>query len=249
MTTALRIAKTARAIIIGAEILSGKVKDTNSHALALTLRQLGVQLCGIETIGDSVEEIAAAVDRARAQADIVITSGGIGPTHDDKTVEGVAQAHGVGIVILPGLVELLRGHYREAYGSVHAGMARAPEGTELLASEDHAWPILVKDRIWMFPGVPELFRMKLLVLRRHIIGPSSFYHESLFLRVEETEVKEALDTVSRAYPDVEVGSYPKWFNPAHKTQITFDGRDLEQVQLACTSFRDGLPAGWFASDH
>ena len=248
MTTNLRIVTTARAIIIGAEILSGKIKDTNSHSLAQTLRQLGIQLCSIETVGDSVGEIAEAVERAQRQADLVVTSGGIGPTHDDKTVEGVARATGSEVELVPALVDLLQAHYGEKYGPAHAGMARAPAGAELLTSQDHPWPIAVKNRIWMFPGVPELFRMKLLVLRRHVRGPSEFFHESLFLGVEETEIKDALDAVATAYPGVEVGSYPKWFHPTHKTQITFDGRSEEQVRQACAAFRQDLPAGWLARE-
>src|SRR5262250_400619 len=106
--------KTAGIILVGNEILSGKIVDANASYLCRELRALGVDVRRIAVIPDDVDLIAAEVARFRADYDVVFTSGGVGPTHDDVTIEGVARAAGVSVVRHPALVALLEGHYKLA---------------------------------------------------------------------------------------------------------------------------------------
>src|SRR5262245_23239096 len=104
-------AQTAAVVVIGDEILSGKYADENASYLVRELRELGVALRKIVVIPDVVEEIAETVRACAARYDHVFTSGGVGPTHDDLTMEGVARAFGVGVVRHPELEAMLRAFY------------------------------------------------------------------------------------------------------------------------------------------
>lgn len=235
-----RQVNTASAVIIGGEILSGKIRDENSHALALTLRQLGIDLVSIEVIPDALPRIEESVKRALATSDVVFTSGGVGPTHDDLTMLGVARALQRELVQSERLRQLFEAHYGENLSQAHLTMARLPEGAELVSVPDIRWPTVVVDRVWVMPGVPELFRMKLLVVRENLVGPQAFFSLSLLLREEESVIKEALDVTVQRFPDVEIGSYPKWFDPRYRTKVTFDSRELVRAQLAHEDLRSRL---------
>jgi molybdenum cofactor synthesis domain-containing protein len=217
-----RVVRTARAVTVGAEILSGKVHDTNSFELARTLRRLGIELTAIATVPDDLSAIEKAVRDARANADVVFTSGGIGPTHDDKTIEGVARAVGRPLVPVQAS-ELVPGRL-------------IPEGAALIRLGQSNWPTIVVDDIWLLPGIPELFRSKLSWLSDWLVGPTPLLTRAIYLDADETELVQALDEVVARHPSVEVGSYPAWSNAAFRTQITFDARDESNLLRAYEDF-------------
>jgi len=128
--------KTAGILLVGNEILSGKIVDANASYLCRELRGLGVEVRRITVIPDEVDLIAAEVSRFGADYDVVFTSGGVGPTHDDVTIEGVARAAGVSVIRHPALVALLQSYYKDALNEAHLKMAEVPDGAELLASSD-----------------------------------------------------------------------------------------------------------------
>lgn len=228
----MRVVSTAAALIIGAELLSGKIRDENLHALAGTLRALGISLQRVVFCPDDKEEIAKEVRDLKRRVDVVFTSGGVGPTHDDVTIAGVAAALGVAVETNVELEALLRKIYGDRTSDAHLRMALVPEGARLAETTDIRWPTIVADDVWILPGVPELFRMKLATVRALLKGPVPFFTRELFCNIEETELKERLDTIVVAHPRVEVGSYPKWFDKRYKTRLTFDSRSEEDANRA-----------------
>jgi molybdenum cofactor synthesis domain-containing protein len=237
------ITKTAAALLVGNELLSGKVTDKNLAPLASTLRALGIRLSRAAVVGDDRSAIAAEVRAMSATHDVVFTSGGVGPTHDDVTLEGVADGFGVGTEIHPHLAELLRAFYGERCTDDHLLMARVPAGSELRSSPEVKWPTVVMRNVWVMPGVPELFRMKLVIVREHLLGPSTIVSRALFTHVEETDLKPLLDRAVELHPHVEIGSYPKWFDSTYKTKVTFDGEIEALVEAALAELVTWLPSG------
>jgi molybdenum cofactor synthesis domain-containing protein len=235
--------KTAAVLLIGNELLTGKVQDENLFVLAKTLGQLGIRVRRVITIPDEVDTIAAEVRSLSEKYSVVFTSGGVGPTHDDLTVEGVARAFGVPVVESPVMAAMLRGHYRERCNDAHLRMALIPEGAELTTNADVAWPTIVMGNVWLLPGIPEVFRMKLSHVRDRLGGGTPFVSRAVYTKLDEGELKPLLDAVVAKHSHVEVGSYPKWHDPSYRTKLTFDGQDAELVGLAVEAFLELLPAG------
>jgi molybdopterin-biosynthesis enzyme MoeA-like protein len=125
-------------------------------------------------------------------------------------------------------------------------MARVPVGSELKTSPELKWPTVVMRNVWVMPGVPELFRMKLTIVREHLVGPNRIVSHALFTQMEETDLKPLLDQAVAHHPGVEIGSYPKWFDATYKTKLTFDGEREDEVEAAVAELMDLLPAGALA---
>jgi len=235
--------RSAAALIIGNELLSGKVAEANLLVLARELRALGILLRRAVLVLDDVEVIAREVRELSAAHDVVFTSGGVGPTHDDVTIEGVARAFGLGIVVAPEIEGLIRRYYAERVTEGHLLMARVPEGARLVSSAAIPWPTVVVRNVWVLPGVPEVFQMKLPHVRGELGGAPPFFSLAVFTRLDEGDLKPLLDRVVAAHREVEVGSYPKWHDPEYRTKLTFDGLDEASVRAARDAFVGELPAG------
>lgn len=235
--------KTAAALVIGNELLTGKIEDANVHVLARTLRGLGIELRRVVMVLDDVETIAREVKELSRNHDWLFTSGGVGPTHDDVTVAGVARAFGVGVVEHPLLAQMLREHYRERCTEGHLHMALVPEGAALEAHTTLRWPTIRFENTWLLPGVPEIFRMKLSVVTERLAGGVGFVSRAVYTMMDEGDLKGILDEVVSIFPDIGIGSYPKWHDPTYKTKLTFDGREPARVDAARDAFIARLPEG------
>lgn len=236
-------AKTAAALIIGNELLSGKVEEANLAVLARALRQLGIELRRVVMVLDDVDEIAREVAALSAAHDWLFTSGGVGPTHDDVTISAVAQAFGVPVVTSPLMTEMLRDHYRERCTEGHLRMALVPEGAALETTGEIRWPTVRVGNTWVMPGIPEVFRMKIPVIVAKLGQGQRFVSRAVFTKMDEGNLKPLLDDIVARFPDVGVGSYPKWMDAAYTTKLTFDGRDEARVIAASEAFLALLPAG------
>ncbi|MEZ4219536.1 MAG: molybdopterin-binding protein [Polyangiaceae bacterium] len=238
-----RVVADAAALLIGNELLSGKVHEANLIELARTLRALGIALRRVVMIPDDIDVIATEVHALSRTHGVLFTSGGVGPTHDDVTIEGVARAFDVQAVMHPTLERLLRDAYGGKITEGHLRMALVPEGATLAESTEVRWPTTVHANVWILPGVPEIFRMKLAVVREYLRGPAPFHSKAVFTQMDEASLKPALDAVVAAHPEVDVGSYPKWFDDSYKTKVTFDARDPAKVEAALQAFLALLPPG------
>jgi molybdenum cofactor synthesis domain-containing protein len=235
--------RTAAALVIGNELLSGKVDEANLPHLARELRALGVLFKRAVLILDDVEAIAHEVRALSDAHDFVFTSGGVGPTHDDLTMEGVARAFGVRVTVASEIEVLIRRYYGERVTEGHLLMARVPEGARLVASAAIPWPTVVMRNVWVLPGVPEVFQMKLPHVRAELGGDTPFVSLAVYTRLDEGDLKPLLDRVVAAHREVEVGSYPKWNHPEYRTKLTFDGLSEARVRAARDAFVAELPPG------
>jgi molybdenum cofactor synthesis domain-containing protein len=236
-------AKTAAALVIGDEILSGKVEEANVAVLARALRDLGIELRRVVVVKDEIATIAREVKELSAAHDWLFTSGGVGPTHDDVTIEAVALAYGVRVVSSSSMEQMLRDHYGSRVTDGHLRMALIPEGAALEVNEAIRWPTTRIGNTWVMPGVPEVFRMKMQVVVEKIGRGRAFVSRAVYTKMDEGDLKPLLDAVVARFPDVAVGSYPKWMDPSYKTKLTFDGRDGARVDAARDAFVATLPSG------
>ena len=152
--------RTAGIIVIGNEILSGKVVDTNSPFLTRELRALGVTVRRILTIPDELDEIAVAVAQFHRDYDLVFTSGGVGPTHDDVTMEGVARGLERNVVRHPVIADKIREYFRDKVNEARLKMSEVPEGAELIYGGTLAFPTIKIDNVYILPGIPEILIAK-----------------------------------------------------------------------------------------
>ncbi len=235
------MAKTAGIILIGNEILSGKVADANASYLCRELRALGVDVRKISVIPDEVELIASEVAEQSRAFDVIFTSGGVGPTHDDVTIEGVARALGVAVVRDPRLVQVIEGFAKGRMNEARLKMAEVPEGAELMACEELAFPAVVVRNIYVLPGVPEIFRQKFEALRERF-RESPFHLRSVFVSIPEGTLADHLNELLRRHPELMLGSYPEFFNPEYKVKVTLESKDRAYVERALADFLQRLPA-------
>ncbi len=234
---------TAAALVIGDELLSGKIREENIHELAKVLRSLGIRLVRVNVVGDDLPTIAQDVRELSDKYDVVFTSGGVGPTHDDITIDAVAHAFGVAAAVNPEVEALLKRAYGERYHAGHQRMALVPDGAVLRCTEEVPWPTIVMRNVWVLPGVPEVFRMKLLLLKCHLVGAHRFVSRAVLTQMDEGDLKPLLDQVVVAFPEVAVGSYPRWRSAEYKTKITFDAASEAEVDAALQAFLKLLPPG------
>jgi len=235
--------KGAAAVIIGNEILTAKVVDANGPHLARRLRDRGIPLLSLVVVPDEVDAIVEAVSAARRCARYVLTSGGIGPTHDDVTVRAVAVALGRRVVRLEELVRLIRDHHGEDVAAEALRMADVPEGAELWPQEGTWYPVLTCDGVSMLPGVPQLFCRQLETVLGRLEG-AKVHLRCLYLSASEAQVAFALDAVALDLPHVAIGSYPTFDRDAdHLVKVTVEHPDEAEVEEAVSRLQRVLPGG------
>jgi molybdenum cofactor synthesis domain-containing protein len=235
------MAKTAAIVLIGNEILSGKIADANAPYLCRELRELGVDVRRVSVVPDEVDVIAAELAACTRAWDIVFTSGGVGPTHDDVTMEGVARALGVPVVRHPALVELLRGYYGERLTETHLKMAEVPEGAELVGGETLRFPTIVAGNVYILPGVPEIFRQKFTGVRERF-RDQPYHLKNVFVRIGEGTLADHLNALLRDFPALLLGSYPELANPEYRVKVTLESRDPVYLEDALGALLAHLPA-------
>lgn len=232
---------TAGILVIGEEILSAKVDEQNARYLVCELRSLGVAVRRIEVIPDQVDEIAAATASMSGRFDHVFTSGGVGPTHDDVTVEAVAKAFGQRLIRSAELEAKIRAAMGPHLHERDLRMADIPEGSRLVYGPEgnRRWPVVSVRNVYMFPGVPEIFRSKFEMIRENFrAGP--IHGRAIYCREHEGAIAGTLDAAVAAFPDVLIGSYPRMDPCDHKVKITIDGRDAARVNGAFARLVQGL---------
>jgi len=226
------MARTAALLIIGNEILTGKIQDANVAYLARELFDAGVSLRRVVVCPDEVEIIASDINALREAHDVVITSGGVGPTHDDVTLQGVALAFGKRLQRSDDIARMLRTWYGDRITDDHLRMADVPEGADLVQNEAVPWPTVLMGNVYVFPGVPELLQLKFPVVRERIRGAAPFVSRAVYVQSDEGEIASALEIVARSHPTVLIGSYLRWRDPERRLKLTVDGNDASAVERA-----------------
>ncbi len=233
------MAKSAAAIIIGNEILSGKFADANGPHLIRALRERGIELRHLAAVPDEDAAIVEAVRRLRAQVDVVFTSGGLGPTHDDVTVRAVAAALERLVVRFPLMEERVRKAFGGEVNEDAMRLADAPEGARFLDAPGLWIPVLTVENLVLLPGIPELFRQQLdAVIDR--FRDSAFLLRRVYLSVHEHRIAAALTKVAHRFSDVAIGSYPV-LGEGYKVELTLESRSGERVRAALDALLEALP--------
>jgi FAD synthetase len=230
---------TAAYVGIGNELLSGSIQDANFHYLAEALRELGIRLMRAIVIPDEQEVIRETLDLFRGRFDHIFTSGGLGPTHDDVTVEGVALALGVPVVRHPFLEKKIRDFYGDKLEEASLRMAEIPEGAELHLLDEMSFPVLSVENIYLFPGVPELFRQKFEGIKEHF-RTRPYYTEEVISHRRESEIADLLSETLDRFPSIKIGSYPQWGETDYRVKIVVESKERESVASAAEHLRKAL---------
>ena len=219
-------------LIIGDEILKGHTKDTNSHFLMTRLWSLGVKVKAVSVISDDVDEIASHVRDFSSRFTYVLTSGGIGPTHDDVTMMAISKAFDEPLVQNQYLVETLTKLYRVKHVSQLSSfvlkMAQVPSSSKVSYDQDEAhdrpFPLISVHNVYIFPGVPTFLESLFEVFSNLVSKPENmFYLRKLYLSVEESTVAAELQKVHNKYgAKVHLGSYPEVRSKDFKTKLTLE---------------------------
>ena len=227
---------TAGLLVIGDEILSGRTQDRNIAQVASWLQAQGIRLTEVRVVPDVIERIAEAVNALRTAYDYLFTTGGIGPTHDDITVDAVAHALGVPVVVHPRAKAILEDYYATR-GGMNAGrlrMARVPEGAELIENRMSGAPGIAVGNIRMMAGVPAICAQMLDALTGTLEGGAPLLSETVGGWIQESEVAGLLREVEAAHEGCQIGSYP--FFREGRTGANFVVRSTDRAALdACVN--------------
>jgi molybdenum cofactor synthesis domain-containing protein len=229
---------TVAVVIIGDEILTGKFADENGPYLISRLRGLGADLRRLVTISDDPALIAAEVSACSAAHDLVVTTGGVGPTHDDRTLEGIARAFGVPLEVRSEVTELLT-HYGLPLTETNLRMASLPQGAEIVVGPQASFPAVRVRNVWVFPGVPKLMQAKFEQVAHVFVG-EQVSAVRLYVQEPETEIAARLMDTAQRFPTVTIGSYPRFGEGDYRVIVTLESRDNDALQAASIELRGSL---------
>jgi len=233
-------------LVIGDEILSGRTKDKNIGYLADYLTDLGIELEEVRIVGDRKAQIVGALTALSAEYDLVFTSGGIGPTHDDITADAVAAAFGVPLIHHPQAVEILR-ERAEARGwelnEARLRMARTPEGASLIANSVSGAPGFSIGNVHVMAGVPAIMQVMLDALGPSLPSGVKMMSETIEAHRGEGDIADWLTELQAAHPQVRMGSYPYHDGKRFTTRIVLRSRDGSALKNAVSDVESRLQSG------
>ena len=238
---------TAALIVIGDEILSGRTQDRNIAQLATWLNVQGIRLVEVRVVPDVEDRIVAAVNALRVVHDYLFTTGGIGPTHDDITVDSIAAALGVGVVVHPEGRAILERYYEDRGGITDARlrMARVPEGAELITNHVSGAPGIKMGNIFIMAGVPHITAGMLDGLTGTLEGGRPVVSLTVGGFVPESEVAELLHATERAHEGVSIGSYPFFREGRVGSNFVVRSEEEALAQVCIDQLTQGLTAAGY----
>ena len=225
----------AAMLVIGDEILSGRTRDANMHYLAGELTRAGIDLREVRVISDDPDAIVAGVQALSVAYDVVFTSGGIGPTHDDITAENVARAFDRPISVRDDARAVLVAHYaarEQELNEARLRMARIPDGAALIDNPISAAPGFTIENVHVMAGVPSIFQAMLASVLPTITGGAPVLSQTLEVRRGEGDIAAPLTDLATRYPDLTFGSYPFIRDGCHGANVVVRGQDGAQVDAA-----------------
>ena len=228
---------TAAMLVIGDEILSGRTRDANMHYLAQELTKAGITLTEVRIVSDDRAAIVGALNALRGSFDTVITSGGIGPTHDDITADCVAEAFGVSIDVRDDARALLQAHYDSRgieFNDARKRMARIPDGADLIENPVSIAPGFTLGNVHVMAGVPSVFQAMVASVLPTLTGGAPMLSQTLRIDRGEGDIAGPLGEIAEAFPDLSFGSYPFQQNGAYGANVVVRGQDGALVDAAMT---------------
>mgnify|MGYP001185686649 CR=1 FL=1 len=241
---------TAGIVVIGNEVLSGRTKDKNIGWLAEQLDTLGIQLCEARIIPDIREVIIETVRRMSCKYDLLFTTGGIGPTHDDITTECVAETFGVKLIRHPEAERRLLVHYENTgleFNAARQKMADIPETAELIDNPLSAAPGFVIKNVYVLPGVPKILQAMFEQLSDRLPGGTSMTRITIQCQTGEGNIAEILRDVEARYSGISVGSYP-WMKPGQfGTAVVVSGLSHDVTRAAARALETEINGANFVA--
>jgi len=226
---------TAALLVIGDEILSGRTHDRNIAQVATWLNVQGIRLKEVRVVADDEAAIVEAVNALRLRNDYLFTTGGIGPTHDDITVDSIAAALGVPVVVHPRAEAMLADYYapRGGLNPARLRMARVPEGASLIENGLSGAPGITIGNVYILAGVPHIAAEMLAALTGTLEGGLPVLSATVGCWVAESEVADLLRETERRHEACQIGSYP--FFREGRVGANFVIRSTDQAALdTCT---------------
>jgi molybdenum cofactor synthesis domain-containing protein len=234
------MSKTAGIVIIGNEVLSGKTQDINSHFFCTELRRLGVEVQKISTIQDEIELIGQEVAAFSKRFDYVFTSGGVGPTHDDVTIDGIAHGFGLKVMRHPDIERRMRQRLGDQVNEARLRMANVPEGAALLATEALFAPIVNIYNVYIFPGIPKILQERFHAIKERF-RDTPYYLKNVYVKYGEGVIADMLNSLLAKFPQLMLGSYPVLDLPDYKVKVTLESKDPNYLDQALETFVASLP--------
>lgn len=234
---------TAALIVIGDEILSGRTEDRNISQVARWLNEQGIRLAEVRVVPDEEKAIVIAVNSLRTLYDYVFTTGGIGPTHDDITVDSIAAAFGVPVIVHPEARHVLEDYYRDRQGGLTEArlrMARAPAGAELIPNPSSGAPGVRMGNVYILAGVPNIAKAMLAALDGKLQGGRPMVSATIRANAAESDVAELLRRVQEEHPGVSIGSYPFYREGRFGADFVVRSEDEELVDKCAKALRKRL---------
>ena len=241
---------TAALCVIGDEILSGRTQDKNIAQLATWLNDQGIELAEVRVVPDEEERIVEAVNALRARYDYCFTTGGIGPTHDDITVDSIAAAFGVGVVVHPEAKRMLESYYRNRSDGLvlteaRLRMARVPDGAELIANPSSGAPGVRMGNVYILAGVPWIAAAMMDALTGTLEGGVPVTSVTVGARAPESDVADLLRVTQDAHPGVSIGSYPFFKDGLYGSNFVIRSRDGALAERCGQALAAGLREAGF----
>ncbi len=227
---------TAALLVIGDEILSGRTQDRNVAQIGAWLNLQGIRLSEVRIVPDDIATIGAAVNALRTTHDYLFTTGGIGPTHDDITVDAIAAAMGVEVEVHPRARAMLEAYYetRGGLNDARLRMARVPAGAELIENRLSGAPGIRHGNIYMLAGVPHIATLMLEGLAGRLEGGRPLKSRTIGCWAPESEVADILRETEAAHEGVQIGSYPFFKEGRAGANFVLRSAD-EQILEACSA--------------
>jgi len=232
--------QTAAMLVIGNEVLSGRTREANAYLAAQELFERGCKLVEIAIVADVDEAIITTLNRLRKQYDAVITSGGIGPTHDDITMQSIADAFAVELIHHHFIVQAMTEYFgSEGMNEGRKRMTRVPAGASLIRCDKTIAPGARIDNVYILAGVPDIFASQLASILDDF-GDKPFQRMELDVNLAESLFANQLTGIQKLFDDVEIGSYPGRCGPDPCGKICLSSQHSERLKQATTMVEEML---------
>ncbi len=228
-------------LLIGNEILSGQVEDLNLSHIARKLEAQGLQISECRVVPDVMEDIIEAVNALRERYTYVITTGGIGPTHDDITAQAMGEAFGQEMELHPEAVACFQRDHQEGtpppLTPAQTYMATLPKNATIVLNPESRAPGFRVENVFCLAGFPHIMQSMLVYVLKEIGEGTPIYTEKLHFEGHEGLIGGVMADLQKAHPSVAIGSYPQYNGDHYTVQIVMKGRDKPEVNKVLTSLK------------